>query len=88
MNKLVGFSTLFILLIISFTSAQVQTLSDSLIAYYDFEQTTGPLVDKVNALHNGIIMGTISNGVNGIIGNAFEFSANGYINLTTPLIHV
>ncbi len=66
----------FILLIISFTSAQTTTLNQGLISYWNFEETGGAVVDRVNGIHNGTNNGATTQSI-GIIGNSYDFDGIG-----------
>lgn len=70
---------LFILMMSLFMTSFVSgSLLDNLISYYDFEQTSS-LTDTYQGLHNGtktnIGTGSITTGVDGIIGNAWKLNA-------------
>lgn len=50
-------------------------------AYYDFQSTSGPVIDRVG-IQNGTSL-FANRGVNGIIGNAFYFNTSGYVTIPT-----
>lgn len=70
--------------------------TDLVIHYYDFNETTGDLIDKVNGLSNGTLVNSVGytiargNDIPGILNNAYNFSAasgggaGSYINFTNP----
>lgn len=65
-----------------------ETMNIGLVAGYNFEETTGNLIDIVNGKYNGTLSSSgIIRGVTGIVGNSYNFtnSSLGYINLTLEL---
>jgi hypothetical protein len=56
---------------------------DNAAAYYKMEETTGNLIDSVNA-HNGILFGDITRGITGIIDKGYEFEATNDSRIELP----
>jgi hypothetical protein len=52
--------------------AESVSVFDNVVAYYKMEETTGNLIDSVNA-HNGVLFGDITRGITGIIDNGYKF---------------
>ncbi len=59
-----------------------ESLNVDLISYYKFEETSGVVVDSIG-LNNGTNNGA-TRGVNGIIGNGFNFTDTNYVNTSGP----
>jgi hypothetical protein len=56
---------------------------DNAAAYYKMEETTGNLIDSVNA-NNGILFGDITRGITGIIDNGYEFKGTNDSRIELP----
>jgi hypothetical protein len=56
-------------------AAGINPLFANAVAYYKFDETTGDAIDSVNG-YNGTLFGTITRGVTGKIGNAYQFQSN------------
>lgn len=69
--------------LIGFASAFSSTLQDHLLAYYDFEDTGSTLTDTHNGIYNGTGQGTIQVSQPGLIGNSWNLTDGGWINITT-----
>ena len=65
---------------LTIASAQTTPLTQGLVAYWNFEQTSGQLLDLVKGAHNGTNNNILS-GVSGIIQEAYDFSgaSNSYV---------
>lgn len=50
-----------------------ESLNVGLIAYYDFNESSGNLTDKVRGKHNGTLVGSVNYETTGIIGGAIDF---------------
>jgi len=50
-----------------------------LLGAYKFEETTGSVIDSSPAGNDGTISGTVTRGVTGKIGDAFEYTQAGYV---------
>lgn len=57
-------------------------LDNDIIAYWNFEEVAGDLIDQVGGLHNGTVNGATV-GATGIIGDAYDFDGiNDYVNIS------
>jgi hypothetical protein len=56
----------------------------NVVAYYKMEETTGNLIDSVNA-HNGVLFGDIARGITGIIDNGYEFEGTNDSRIELPI---
>lgn len=87
-NKLLFFSSI-ILIILGLTmvaiSAWNTNLNDALTHYYKLDELSGNVIDSAGGMNATFISGGNSiRGVPGIIGTAYNFSGDGYVNFTTP----
>jgi len=55
-----------------------------LVAYYDFEESAGDLLDKTGRGNDGSVYGTVVRDVGGVVGNAYQFGtgASGAVNVS------
>lgn len=58
-----------------------QDITTGLVAHYEFENSTGAVLDAAGS-HDGTISGGVTRDVQGKIGRAFSFSGSGYVNVT------
>jgi len=63
---------------INVTTTAKPALFQNAVAYYKLDETSGQAIDVVNGF-NGTLVGGVTQGVQGKIGNAYSFDGNGYI---------
>jgi len=75
MKLKIFFFLIFGILMLSFLSAASWTLglNEGLTAYYNFNETSGDLIELNSGKYNGTLSGTIARGITGKIGNAYDF---------------
>ena len=81
-----NFNTIYLLLITMLSlsyKGTTQDITTGLVAYYEFENTSGDVIDAVGS-HNGTNNGA-TRGVEGKVGNAFSFDGGDYVDITNHL---
>jgi len=73
---------------ISFTTPATPALFQNAIAYYKLDETSGQTIDVVNGF-NGTLVGGVTQGVTGKIGNAYSFDGvDGRVDLPASIYNV
>ena len=70
---------------VTFTTTTIDTtaLFQNAVAYYKLDETSGDAIDLINA-NNGTLVGGVTQGVAGKIGNAYSFDGvDGYVNTSS-----
>jgi len=84
-NKITNIVTLSLVVIVVFLAISANALpwgdifpnNDNLMFYYDFEESSGDVVNRLNSsINNGTIVNSPTRGVPGIIGNGIRFDGD------------
>lgn len=78
-KPLIKFFLLIFLIVTVLQNIKSQDISTGLVAHYEFENTTGDVIDAAGS-HNGTNNGA-TRGIVGKIGNAFSFDGSDYITI-------